>query len=169
MAYYLAEEQALSSIANAIREKTNNEEELSFPNDFIEDIDSIKVDKTEYPYVEFINYPEEPLFSSIKFHNFPIIPKGFGYERVLKTVEASLSPEATAIEDGCFAGCQLLTNVSMPDNIQYIGNYAFASCSNANIPALYLPNLKTIGDYSFVECTNLITIKFPETLESIGN
>ena len=169
MAYYLAEEQDLSSIANAIREKINNEEELSFPNDFIENIDSIKVDKTKYPYIEFINYPEEPLFSSIKLYNFPIIPAGFSYDRVLKTVDASFSPEATAIENNCFAGCQLLTNISMPDSIQHIGDQAFASCSNANIPALYLPNLKTIGNYSFVECANLITIRFPEILESIGN
>ncbi len=74
------------------------------------------------------------------------------------------------IEDYAFSGCSSLTEVSVSDKLQRIGEYAFVGCSS--LTEISLPDsLKTIGKYAFNGCAALETVIFTEnsTLENIDD
>lgn len=57
----------------------------------------------------------------------------------------------------CFAHCDSLVNIDIPDSIERIGDYCFDSCSNleyVTIPG----SIKSISEYAFRDCTKLTTI-----------
>ena len=57
-------------------------------------------------------------------------------------------------------------NITIPDTVTSIENYAFHGCNATNIE---LPNsLKYIGDYAFYECYSLENITIPESVTYIG-
>lgn len=64
------------------------------------------------------------------------------------------------IPDGCFAKCQYLTEIYIPDYIQYIGKEAFYGCTNVTSITIG-SGVRFIGDNAFADCTkvNTITIK----------
>lgn len=69
---------------------------------------------------------------------------------------------------GCFRGCKNLTQVTLPDTLQYIGFLAFAyntALTNVTLPQ----SLTTIDRFVFDGCTNLRTITLPQSLTSIGS
>lgn len=73
------------------------------------------------------------------------IPSTVEYEGVVCNV--------TAIANYAFAYCQQITSISLPNSVQSIGSWAFASCSNMSI---YLSNnIKSFGGYAFTNCENL--------------
>ncbi|MBR1788102.1 MAG: leucine-rich repeat domain-containing protein [Bacteroidaceae bacterium] len=62
------------------------------------------------------------------------------------------------------AGCK---TTQIPNNILYIGNYAFSTCrglSNIVLPASVL----TVGDYAFAQCSSLTSVVTGNSLTSIG-
>ena len=86
--------------------------------------------------------------------------------------------------------CEFTGNISVPDSVKHINNYAFANTSitqddipanvetigqNAfenclNITELTLPqSLKTIDDYAFLNCNNLANVSESDNLISIGD
>ncbi len=61
-----------------------------------------------------------------------------------------------------------VTNLSIPDGVTSIGNYAFYNCSSLtsiNIPA----SVTSIGSYAFYYCSSLTSINIPEGVTSIGS
>ena len=61
-----------------------------------------------------------------------------------------------------------LTNVTIPDGVTSIGQYAFENCSN--LTSIDLPeSLTSIGDCAFALCSSLTSIDLPESLTKIGN
>ena len=61
-----------------------------------------------------------------------------------------------------------LTNVTIPDGVTSIGQYAFENCSN--LTSIDLPeSLTSIGRSAFQSCTSLTSIDLPESLTKIGN
>ncbi len=73
----------------------------------------------------------------------------------------------TNIGDGAFAGCDNLTNITIPDDLTSIGMDGFSSTGLRNIT---IPNSVTsIGNGAFFSCTNLKSITIPESVTSIGN
>ena len=60
-----------------------------------------------------------------------------------------------------------LSDISIPDNVEEIGDYAFLTCKN--ITAVKLPSkLKAVGHEAFRN-TSIETLTIPETVEEIGN
>ena len=102
----------------------------------------------------------------------------------------SLPRSLKKLNESCFADCEHLSEITLPDGIEFIGRYAFWDCSsleNINIPRnvikiegnafqgtaisgnLVLPEgLETIDMYAFAECENLTTITIPESVKEIG-
>lgn len=59
-----------------------------------------------------------------------------------------------------------MTNVVLPDGLEYIGERCFKGCALASVRLP--PLLKIIENVTFYECKNLRTVNFPDGLEKIG-
>ena len=71
------------------------------------------------------------------------------------------------IGDYAFAGCTNLTEIVFSEDLKEIGNGAFQECSE--IKEIMLPETtRKIGNYSFAGCKMLSDIEFPKALQSIG-
>jgi len=67
-----------------------------------------------------------------------------------------------------FDGCTSLTNVTIPNSVTSIGNYAFAYCTG--LTNVTIPNSVTsIGNYAFAYCTGLTNVTIPNSVTTIGN
>ena len=175
MTYYLAEEQALSSIADAIREKTNNEEELSFPSGFIQSIGDIETSN-----------PIELIPLTISANDIYTAPEGKAYDSIIAEVPTGYEVFKSIIE-------QTATSPVLPDNLTYIGpytfyrqnnlispvlpsgiqaidSYAFAGCYNLTFTSTHglPPSLLYIGKYAFDQCMQLNFLGFPNALSEIS-
>lgn len=62
------------------------------------------------------------------------------------------------IPNKCFNGCSSLTSISLPNSIESIGNYSFASCKFEKI--IFPKSLKIIGNCAFKSCSYLQEISF---------
>lgn len=85
------------------------------------------------------------------------------------TVPASIGGQAvTSVSDGCFAGCNALTTVKLPEGIVTIGSEAFAGCSS--LRGIKLPETLTdIGEKAFLNCPKLEAICIPYSVNQVGS
>lgn len=68
---------------------------------------------------------------------------------------------------GIWGGCKDITNVLIPQTVEYIGNKAFYNCKG--LTSINIPNsVKSIGNECFWSCENLSSITIPESLINIG-
>ena len=68
---------------------------------------------------------------------------------------------------GAFYGCTSLARITLPENLEYISDYAFYYCSA--LKSLVLPEkVSSIGYGAFLGCTNLADINIPSGVVSIG-
>ena len=71
------------------------------------------------------------------------------------------------IADDAFWGLSVITTVTLPDSIEVIGEYAFASCDD--LRTIHLGSgLTTIKDEAFYSCVSLSSIDLPDSLTYIG-
>lgn len=76
----------------------------------------------------------------------------------------------TRIPDDMFQGCQNLTEIIWPENLEEIGERAFYNMRSPNMTAIVLPKtVKKIGRQAFYLCTNVKSVELPEELEYIEN
>jgi len=70
------------------------------------------------------------------------------------------------LTDGCFAGCEEITTVYLPDTLEGIGHDAFYGCTSMR--GIYIPESVTyIGEAAFYGCTALEAISIPESVSLI--
>jgi hypothetical protein len=73
----------------------------------------------------------------------------------------------TSIGDYAFAGCYGLASVTIPDGVTSIGCGAFDNC--CRLTNVTIPNSVTsIGDEAFFMCSTLTSMTIPDTITSIG-
>ena len=81
--------------------------------------------------------------------------------------ELTIPETVEAIGNHAFAKCSSLTGIVIPGKVQTIGNHAFEYCrslTNIEIPG----SVETIGDYAFSDAWELKTVTLNEGLKSIG-
>ena len=60
-----------------------------------------------------------------------------------------------------------LTNITISDNVESIGNYAFNGCTK--MTSITIPNsVESIGNNAFYNCTSLTSITIPNSVKNIG-
>lgn len=65
-----------------------------------------------------------------------------------------------------FDGCGSIRNITIPDNVKIIDNFAFNNC---RITSINFPNgLTRIGNRAFWDCNKLTSITIPDSVTSIG-
>ena len=75
----------------------------------------------------------------------------------------------TIIGELAFAGCENLTNIIFPENIEEIGGTAFSNCEAlASVDLSNCKKLDKIGESAFNWCPSLEEVLLPESLSSIG-
>ena len=74
----------------------------------------------------------------------------------------------TSTRVGAFSGCSSLRAITLPPNLNEIGECTFYQCTS--LSKITLPtNLIAIGDGAFDGCTSLSKIMLPPTLTEIGS
>ena len=61
-----------------------------------------------------------------------------------------------------------MTNITLPNSIESIGDYAFSNCKSMELDMSVLTNLKTIGEHAFSQCKTLDNITIGENMTSLG-
>ncbi len=71
------------------------------------------------------------------------------------------------INEGAFAYCYNLSQISLSNSVVNIGDIAFSNC--INLRELIIPNsVKNIGQQAFEDCKNITSIIIPDTVTRIG-
>ena len=92
------------------------------------------------------------------------IGKGVFDRSYIERVDLSTT-KITEVPEDAFGSCYNLENISLPDSIKVINNYAF---SYSGIKGIILPEgVERIGIYAFNN-SQLATISLPSTIKSIG-
>lgn len=80
----------------------------------------------------------------------------------------SVPNEITYIDDYAFAGCEALQYVTIPDSVTFIGGLAFLYCSS--LEKVELPDsITSIPQEMFNGCVNLKIVRIPDSITSIKN
>lgn len=61
-----------------------------------------------------------------------------------------------------------ISTIDIPDNIEFIGSYAFDSCDNL-VNINWGTGVKEIGDYAFANCDGFTEFTIPDTVIKVGN
>ena len=86
----------------------------------------------------------------------------------LTTVTFKENSNLKTIDVAAFAGCKLLSSITIPSSVETIGGGAFNGCTSlSNI--IITEGVKTIGDGAFAGCKLLSSITIPSSVETIGN
>ncbi len=87
---------------------------------------------------------------------------------VLQVPETVGGQTVTAIGPGCFAGCDQLTTILLPDTVTAIGSEAFAGCSK--LRGLFVPKTtEVIGQDAFAGCPALEAVYIPSAVQTIAS
>ena len=108
---------------------------------------------------------------SISFANISSNPLYYAHHLFLNGEELkdlTIPNSVTYIRDYAFSGCSNLTSVTLPNSVTSIGGYAFMDYTN--LTSVTIGNSVTsIGSKAFVACSGLTSVTIPNSVRSIGN
>ena len=79
----------------------------------------------------------------------------------------SIPEDITVINNYAFYGCSDLTSVSISNGVRSIGDFAFSDCSG--LTSVSIPNsVRSIGKSAFSDCSGLTSVSIPNSVRSIG-
>ena len=82
--------------------------------------------------------------------------------------DLTIPDSVTEIGDYAFCGCSSLTSVNIPDSVTTIGDYAFYDCDS--LASVTIPDsVTTIGDYAFCGCSSLTSVTIPDSVTMVGD
>lgn len=91
-----------------------------------------------------------------------------GSSKIVKVPSKIDGYTITDIGSEAFKDNDSITQVQLPDTIEYIGASAFNDCDK--LEQINLPdNLKTIAGKAFYDCDKLLSITIPESVKSLGS
>lgn len=72
-----------------------------------------------------------------------------------------------SIRYGVFSNCSGITNITIPETVTSIGQYAFLNCFS--LTSITIPeSVTSIGNYAFKKCSGLINVTIPNSVTTIG-
>lgn len=175
MSNYLTNDTELTQIADAIRSKTGNSGQISYPSGFVTEINNLSASASEFPSnydiivthsgnsinstissalitsLEWSDIDEDVIFASLP----AVTAMGAGTFMNYDKLAFISIPLVTSIDDGTFEGCSKLVTLSIPLATS-IGYLTFHDCSN--LTTISIPLTTSIDDYAFEGCSNLTTI-----------
>ena len=81
---------------------------------------------------------------------------------------AVIVPDGVTSIGAAFRGCAALTEITLPDGVEWIGSGAFFCCTN--LMRIQLPDsLRRIDTLAFCKCTSLTHIHIPSGVTELGN
>lgn len=100
-------------------------------------------------------------------HTLMFIGDNWDGSAVLRIPESIGGQEIHSIGVGCFAGCEELTTILLPDTVTIISPMAFSGCTG--LRGLFLPDgVEIIGTDAFADCRNLEAIHIPASVATIA-
>jgi len=121
--------------------------------------------------LEEINYNAENCEIECYYGNFNGSTVAYGafadcINNLWDTITLNIGEKVRIIPDGAFSGAAVADFI-IPDNVNCIGNYAFAVCGK--VKSISIPDtVLSIGNKAFYGCFNLSDISLPDTALSIG-
>ena len=115
-------------------------------------------------------------FTNLKSFSSSSVQKAdFRYNKNLVTIDCNNSDIESAdlrhndkLTSISFLDCELLTDVTLPDNLASIENSVFSGCSS--LTSIDIPDgVKSIGNFAFDRCYSLTSIDIPDGVTSIGS
>ena len=157
----------LTTIANAIREKTGSTETMTL-DAMATEISNIQTggsEKTE-PYIEE-TYDSRGNLIGAKLVGQSFIRDGMFYQS-FKLANVSIPSDITKIGQYSFDSCSSLTSIDLPSTITLIASNAFNGCSKLTLTSLPR-SLRAIGSSAFYNCKLLALTSLPSEITSIGS
>jgi hypothetical protein len=91
---------------------------------------------------------------------------GFSYCSSLSSI--TIPANVNIIGDYAFLGCSGLSSLNIPNSVTFIGDHAFSGCSG--LTSEEIPNsVISIGDYAFNGCSGLTSVNISSSVANIGN
>ena len=153
---------------------------LADPNDICSAMDDVKF--MEYCYQNFdvnkdgkVSPVEANSVRSIDINGLEVYSiKGVEYFTILETLIAENTPLRnvdiafnTKLVSFNFSRCTSLANITIPNSVTSIGDYAFYGCSS--LTSITIPDsVTTIGKNAFFGCSSLTSVTIPGSVTSIG-
>lgn len=147
-------EQDLTAVADAIREVTESEEQLAFPEDFAAAIRELSAGAQEAPLADLMVLNELTDYSS----QVAGAVRAYAFYGMTKLASVSL-PNVTYLNTAAFSDCTNLAEVSLPLANGSSG-MVFRNCTS--LRRVVLPAMKNVGSTLFGGCSNLEYVELGE-------
>ena len=170
MRNYIVKEESLTAIADSIRSKTGDTEELVFPDGFVEAVEGISVGEEIDPIAKIIGEDKVSMLTEVK--DYEVVVNGQTYRMSRRPSASELFQKCTNLVNapqidisnvtstiGMFSGCFSLLTVPLYDTSKVVEtNNMFNACiALTTVPLLNTSNVTTMVSM-FDKCFSLSTI-----------